>query len=65
MSNYGTMKVMMYFVNSRGQNQKKTLESRHYVSIEEAKDYVLEVRQNNPKLEGELYAEWQMDPVKM
>jgi hypothetical protein len=62
MSNYGTMKVFMLYVNSNGQTQCKTLETRHYISLEEAKGHVKEVREHN---EIVIHAVWQPQSIDL
>jgi hypothetical protein len=63
MTDYGTMKVFMLYVNSHGQTQCRTLETRHYITLEEAKEYAGKVREdNNPE---KIHAIWQPEKISL
>jgi hypothetical protein len=63
MTDYGTMKVFMLYVNSHGQTQRRTIETRHYITLEEAKEYAGRIREdNNPE---KIEVAWQPENIRL
>jgi hypothetical protein len=63
MDNYGTMKVFMLYVDSHGQTKCKTLETRHFITLEEAREYARKVRvHNDPE---KIDAVWEPERVSL
>lgn len=63
MSNYGTMRVFMLYIDSHGQTKCKTLEARHFITLEEAKDYAGKVREDNSP--EKIHAVWEPERIDL